>query len=57
MSTNQNTEAKKSWITPAIEDLDQHIIQQEINQQDMDLINLLASDEKAFRLLTGSTGR
>jgi hypothetical protein len=57
MNTNQYTEVKKAWITPAIENLDQHIIKQEINQQDMDLINLLASDEKAFRLLTGSTGR
>jgi hypothetical protein len=56
MNTQYTTQDKKAWITPIVEDLNIQLIKQTINQQDVEILNLLASDEKAFRLLTGSTG-
>ncbi len=56
MNTQHTTQDKKTWITPMVEDLNIQLIKQTINQQDGEILNLLANDENAFRLLTGSTG-
>lgn len=48
---------KKKWIRPVLTDLDTEIIKQEINQQENELLLIMASDENAFRLLTGSIGQ
>lgn len=53
MNTPENI-SLKIWQTPAIVDIDAVQIKQEISQQDAELLNLLASDENSFRLLTGS---
>lgn len=57
MNTQNTFNEKKIWNTPVIEDLNIELIKQNISQQDLEILNLLASDEKAFRLLSGSTGR
>lgn len=56
MNTSENM-ALKIWQTPAVVDINAEQIKQEISQQDTELLNLLASDENSFRLLSGSTGR
>lgn len=53
MNTPENT-SLKTWTAPAILDINTAKIKQEISQQDTELLNLLASDENSFRLLTGS---
>ena len=44
----------KMWHTSAVVDINTEQIKQEISQQDAELLNLLASDDNSFRLLTGS---
>ena len=56
MNTQYTPQDKKAWITPVIEDLNIKLIKQNISQQDLEILNLLATDENAFRLLSGSTG-
>lgn len=53
MNTPENI-TLKMWQTPAVVDINAEHIKQEISQQDTELLNLLASDENSFRLLTGS---
>lgn len=53
MSTPEN-KPLKMWQTPAVIDINTAQIKQEINQQDTELLNLLASGENSFRLLSGS---
>lgn len=53
MNTSEN-KSLKMWQTPAVVDISAEQIKQEISQQDAELLNLLASDENSFRLLSGS---
>lgn len=46
--------ARESWSAPQLILINTEQIKQEISQQDTELLNLLASDENSFRLLTGS---
>ena len=46
--------ARESWSAPELLIINTDQIKQEISQQDTELLNLLASDENSFRLLTGS---
>ena len=45
---------KESWSAPLLTQLYTDNIRQEISEQDSELLNLLANDKNAFRLLTGS---
>lgn len=49
-----NSQEKLPWTTPQVVELDIKRINQQMDQQEMELMNLLATDENAFRLLTGS---
>lgn len=51
---NSNNHKKQPWSAPQLLIINTDQIQQEISQQDTELLNLLASDENSFRLLTGS---
>lgn len=48
-------EPKQPWVTPQLVELDIKRITQQMEQQEVDLMNYLANDTDAFRLLTGST--
>lgn len=53
MNTSENM-LLKMWQTPVVVDINAEHIKQEISQQDTELLNLLASDENSFRLLSGT---
>ena len=50
----ENNQEKLPWTTPQVVELDIKRINQQMDQQEMELMNLMATDENAFRLLTGS---
>ncbi|NBX11885.1 MAG: tail fiber domain-containing protein [Chitinophagaceae bacterium] len=47
-------EPKKPWVTPQLVELDIKRITQLMDQQEVDLMNYLANDPDAFKLMTGS---
>lgn len=47
-------EPKQPWVTPQLVELDIKRITQQMEQQEVDLMNYLASDPDAFKLMTGS---
>ena len=49
-SSNQ-TESKLPWVTPQLVELDIKRITQLMDQQEVDLMNYLANDPDAFRLI------
>jgi hypothetical protein len=54
MRSNYFNRNKQPWTGPELILINTDQIKQEISQQDSELLNLLSSDENAFRLLTGS---
>jgi hypothetical protein len=55
MRSNYLNRNKKIWSTPILIQINIELIKQQINQQDAELLNLIATDENTFRLLSGST--
>jgi hypothetical protein len=55
MRFNYFNRNKKNWSTPILIQINIELVKQEINQQDAELLNLIATDENTFRLLSGST--
>jgi len=53
----QNTTPKLPWVKPELVVLDVKLINQQAMDQEAELLNYLATDENAFKLFTGSTGR
>ena len=49
-------EPKQPWVTPQLVELDIKRITQQMEQQEVDLMNYLASDENAFNLFRGFSG-
>jgi hypothetical protein len=56
LTSDLSSKKKITWITPKVVSLNVSRIIQQMNQQELDFLNLLANDENAFRLLTGSFG-
>ena len=55
MSPLENqSEPKLPWVTPQLVELDIKRITQQMEQQEFDLMNYIANDPEAFRLMTGS---
>ncbi len=54
LNPHESNRPKLPWVTPVIVNLDIKRINQQMDQQEMELMNLIANDENAFRLLTGS---
>jgi hypothetical protein len=48
-------EPKQPWVTPQLVELDIKRITQLMDQQEVDLMNYLANDPDAFKLMSGST--
>jgi hypothetical protein len=55
MTTYCYNKSKIIWSSPLLIEINTELIKQEINQQDAELLNLIATDENTFRLLSGST--
>ncbi|NDE79178.1 MAG: tail fiber domain-containing protein, partial [Chitinophagaceae bacterium] len=51
---SNQTEPKLPWVTPQLVELDIKRITQLMDQQEVDLMNYLANDPDAFKLMTGS---
>ena len=55
MSPLENeSEPKLPWVTPQLVELDIKRITQQMEQQEFELMNYIANDPEAFRLMTGS---
>ncbi len=52
-----SSQIRQDWTTPKLVVLDVNLINQEAIDQEAELLNYLATDENAFKLFTGSTGR
>lgn len=52
--SSQLRNTKQPWVTPQLVVIDVNLINQQAMEQETELLNLLANDENAFRLFSGS---